>query len=68
MAVIAEEGVEAVHAAFLLQRDQGVALEGNQLLALGQLADLDGDALRLLVQPDPAVGILRDSQLGDVQE
>ena len=38
----------------------------DELVALGLLAELREDALRGLVEPDPAVVVLADGQVGDL--
>ena len=66
VAVVADEGVRHVHAAVGLDRDQAVVAVVDELAALGLLAHLREDALGDLLEPDPAVVVLADGQVGDL--
>ena len=66
VAVVADEGVRHVHAAVGLDVDQAVVAVVDELVALGLLAELREEPLGGLLEPDPAVVVLADDQVGDL--
>src|SRR4051794_9445215 len=64
--VFAEEHVWDVHPLLGLEVDQAVAAEVHELVLLRLLAELLEEPLRRLLEPDPAVLVLADHQVGDL--
>src|SRR4051812_3806788 len=67
IAVVADERVRDVDAVHGLPVDQAVAAEVHELTALGLLAQLLEQALRDLLEPDAAVLLLADDDVGHLR-